>query len=74
MLKAEYASREAGHEQSLAEFIVNPGDRWTHDASNGMEFAQSLTAWEATIEDYEFLTGERYPLRLRTSTLLRHTP
>ena len=50
ILKGEYESRESGREQSLAEFIMNPGDRWRDIGKKGLDFMQSLTSWEATIQ------------------------
>ena len=57
-LKLEYESKESGREQSLVEFMMNPGEWWKENAKKGIDFLQSLTSWEATIQVYETLIDD----------------
>ena len=44
------------------------------DAGRGIDFRQSLAAWESCIADFESLMGEKHDGRLRASTLLWNAP
>merc|ERR1712194_659994 len=57
-LKLEYEGRAGNRFTAMLRFILNLSERWMSDKDKGIDFFQSLTAWEALCADYMLQSGE----------------
>ncbi|CAK0797434.1 unnamed protein product, partial [Prorocentrum cordatum] len=73
-LKNEYESRSCNRWTAMLRFILNPQGKWAKDREAGIDFFQSLTAWEAIVAEYVDQSGEGVSGNVRVSVLLEHAP
>ncbi|CAK0870594.1 unnamed protein product [Prorocentrum cordatum] len=73
-LKIEYESKSGNRWTAMLRFILNPQDKWAKDRESGIDFFQSLTAWEAIVAEYVDQSGEAVSDNVRVSVLLEHAP
>ncbi|CAK0847992.1 unnamed protein product, partial [Prorocentrum cordatum] len=58
----------------MLRFILSPQDKWAKDREAGIDFFQSLTAWEAIVAEYVDQSGEAVSDNVRASVLLERAP
>ncbi|CAK0836065.1 unnamed protein product [Prorocentrum cordatum] len=69
-LKIEYESRSGNRWTAMLRFILNPQDKWAKCRESGIDFFQSLTAWEAIAAECVDQSGEAVSDNVRVSVLL----
>eukprot|EP00975_Prorocentrum_lima_P024282 5108569-Prorocentrum_lima.AAC.1 len=53
---------------------LKPQDKWAKYRENGVDFFQSLTAWETLVAEYSDQRGKAVSDNVRVSVLLEHAP